>query len=62
MHKLQYEVVTGCTLCGMCLVECKAGAILLTPKGAKIDPNKCLGCGTCYRTCASEAIQPVQNS
>ncbi len=52
-----YEITGGCTMCGMCLYECPAGAISMTKTGAVIDPNLCLGCGACAKNCASEAIR-----
>ena len=55
-----YQVKQGCTLCGMCMVECPAEAISMTPKGAFIDPDKCIGCGSCEMNCASEAIVPEE--
>ena len=54
-----YAVKQGCTLCGMCEVECSVGAITVKQTGAYIDPEKCLGCGACAMNCASEAIVPV---
>ncbi len=53
----KYTVRTGCTLCGMCVCVCPIQAIRLLPDGAHIDPDRCAGCGICYRNCASEAIQ-----
>ncbi|MGI5877370.1 MAG: 4Fe-4S dicluster domain-containing protein [Christensenellales bacterium] len=53
----RYVVSTGCTLCGMCAADCPEGAVTLRPGGARIDPQRCIGCGICYRNCASEAIQ-----
>jgi len=44
----------------MCETECPVGAIVLLKDGAKIDPDKCIGCGTCADNCASEAIVPVE--
>jgi NAD-dependent dihydropyrimidine dehydrogenase PreA subunit len=29
-------------------------------KGAHIDVEKCIGCGSCYNNCASEAIAEVE--
>jgi len=30
-------------------------------KGAHIDQEKCIGCGQCYKNCASEAIVEVKS-
>lgn len=56
---IKYTVRTGCTLCGMCTYLCPVQAIQLLPDGAHIDLEKCIGCGICYRNCASEAIQKI---
>lgn len=55
-----YAVKQGCTLCGMCVMECPMGAISLGKSGASIDPEKCVGCGSCADNCASEAIVPEE--
>ena len=56
-----YEVKQGCTLCGMCETECPVGAIVVGKTGARIDPDKCVGCGSCADNCASEAIVAVED-
>lgn len=56
MGKRVYAVKQGCTLCGMCAMECPAMAITIGKEGARIDPGKCAGCGACAANCASEAI------
>jgi Fe-S-cluster-containing hydrogenase component 2 len=43
----------------MCTYVCPVQAIQLLPDGAHIDLEKCIGCGICYRNCASEAIQKI---
>jgi len=55
--KAIYSVKRGCTLCGTCLYECPVKAIRMTASGAVIDQDKCIGCGRCYKNCASEAIE-----
>ena len=55
-----YAVKQGCCHCGMCETECPVGAIVLLKNGAQIDPDKCIGCGSCADNCASEAIVPVE--
>ena len=59
--KLTYQVLHGCTLCGMCETECPVGAIVVEKTGAHIDQDKCIGCGSCADNCASEAIVPVED-
>ena len=57
MGKYRYEI-EGCTGCGACLYECRHNAIIMvTGRGAVIDPEKCTGCGQCYDNCAHEAIK-----
>lgn len=51
-----YEVSRGCTMCMTCIFECPQQVIVMTQEGAKIDQDKCIGCGICYDNCASEAI------
>lgn len=60
MSRIVYVVSNGCTICGMCMMECVRGAISIARDGAHIDPNKCIGCGRCYKNCASEAIRRVE--
>ena len=55
-----FEVSGGCTWCGTCLSICPAGAITLGPEGAKIQKDRCLGCGQCAENCASEAIAEIE--
>ena len=56
MSSIVYVVSNGCTLCGMGMSECSRGAISMTREGARIDPDKCVGCGRCARSCTFEAI------
>ena len=51
-----------CRACGACVQACKSGAIHLTSKGdgnfhSEVDPDKCIGCGYCYRVCPVDAIK-----
>ncbi|MDF2924181.1 MAG: methyl-viologen-reducing hydrogenase delta subunit [Paenibacillaceae bacterium] len=62
MAKFVYAVTGGCTLCGMCLYECPAGAIAMEQTGARIDGRHCTGCGRCARNCASEAIRKTEKT
>lgn len=46
-----------CIACGICIGECPAGAIDLSPEGtAHIDPETCIGCGKCAEVCPVEAV------
>ena len=62
MAKVIYRVEGGCAICLECLSVCPAGAITIEADvSAHIDPEKCLGCGRCYRSCQAEAIVRVTN-
>ena len=55
--KYYYSVEGGCAVCMECLSMCPVKAITLIPDvSAKIDPEKCIGCGRCYQNCQAEAI------
>ena len=44
-----------------CLYECPVGAITLEEDvSARIDPEKCRGCGSCYDACQASAIEPYE--
>jgi len=46
--------------CATCLEQCKQQAIQLVPgEGIQIDPDLCVGCGTCEKHCpaAPSAVQ-----
>ena len=57
--KRKFRVDKGCTLCATCAPECPVSAISFSPTGAVIDEDVCVGCGTCYDNCASEAISEI---
>lgn len=52
---MTYEI-QGCCFCQECQYVCPVGAIYMDSKGAHIDQDICIGCGTCAENCASEAI------
>ncbi|TFF90307.1 MAG: 4Fe-4S dicluster domain-containing protein [Promethearchaeota archaeon] len=41
----------------MCVDRCPFDAITLKDNKAKVDPDKCYGCGVCSITCPAEAIK-----
>ena len=48
----------SCTGCGVCIDDCPAGAIELTPDGvAEIDESECIRCGRCHDVCPQEAVR-----
>ena len=53
----KYRVDGGCVLCLMCVYECPVGAIsIIENESTKIDGEKCIGCGRCYKNCQTGAI------
>lgn len=56
MAKFVYSVTNGCCYCSECMFVCPVKAITMDKAGAHIDEEKCIGCGSCARNCASEAI------
>jgi uncharacterized protein len=46
-----------CIGCGDCCGHCSQGAISVSEKKARIDPELCIGCGECIPVCPQEAIQ-----
>ncbi|MBQ0059833.1 MAG: RnfABCDGE type electron transport complex subunit B, partial [Lachnospiraceae bacterium] len=46
----------GCIGFGDCMKACKFGAISIVNGIAKIDVNKCTGCGSCKAACPKEII------
>ena len=57
---MKYKVDGGCVLCLMCVYECPVGAIsILENESTKIDAEKCIGCGKCYKNCQTGAIVKI---
>jgi len=48
---------TKCTKCGLCLAQCRFGAVT---DHLSIDSIACEGCGVCVRTCPVSAISLVE--
>ena len=60
-NKTKYKVVGGCVKCMTCIYRCPMRAITMIPDGsAFIDPEKCVGCGSCYESCQPGAIVPYE--
>ena len=58
--KNKYKVDGGCVLCLMCVYECPIGAIsIIENESTKIDAEKCIGCGRCYKNCQTGAIVKI---
>jgi uncharacterized Fe-S center protein len=61
MAKRKYRIARGCELCMTCIYQCPVGAItLIEDVSAKIDEDKCIGCGRCRDACQPGAIIPVE--
>ena len=59
MARVKYRVLGGCVKCMTCIYQCPLQAITMIPDvSAQIDPEKCVGCGTCYDSCQPGAIVP----
>ena len=50
-----------CTACSLCLKSCAHDAVAIIEGSAKIDPDKCAGCGRCITTCQKKAINVQWN-
>jgi dissimilatory sulfite reductase (desulfoviridin) alpha/beta subunit len=47
-----------CVGCGICVDECKFGAITMNTRGmAEINQTTCVRCGHCHEACAQEAVR-----
>lgn len=59
--KFRYEVAGGCARCMTCIYSCPRHAIeMVEDVSAKIDQEKCIGCGMCYNACQAEAIVRIE--
>ena len=47
---------TGCIGCMICTTQCEAGAITVENNLARIDYEKCTGCGKCAQKCPQKII------
>ncbi|HCL57166.1 MAG TPA: hypothetical protein DHW82_09200 [Spirochaetia bacterium] len=48
-----------CTLCGLCLTQCKRDKLYQEEGKIKIkEKGSCIGCGHCYAVCPTQAIIP----
>ena len=52
----------ACVGLGDCMRACKFGAIVLEDGVAKVDPNKCTGCGMCEAACPRQIIHLLPRS
>lgn len=61
MKKYRYRVGGGCALCMTCIYQCPVQAIrMIEDVSAKIDEERCVGCGKCFAACQPEAIIRVE--
>jgi len=52
------KCVSGCIACTKCVKECPEGAITMADNLARIDYEKCTGCGHCINVCIAKCIMP----
>ncbi|MCL2243791.1 MAG: RnfABCDGE type electron transport complex subunit B [Treponema sp.] len=50
------KCTSGCIACTKCVRECLDGAITIENNLAKIDSEKCTGCGRCIEVCVTKCI------
>ena len=53
---LKTQCDAGCRACGVCVKQCEHGAIAVENNIAKIDYEKCVGCGKCAEKCPAKII------
>ncbi len=51
---------TGCIGCMLCVKQCEFGAVTVENNLAKIDPQKCTGCGMCAEKCPQKIIRMTE--
>ncbi len=54
------ECTAGCIGCMKCVKACEAEAITIDRFCAKVDYDKCTGCGTCHSVCPVGAIDVIE--
>ena len=51
---------SGCLGFGDCIAVCKFDAIAMTASGVpKVNPEKCVNCGFCYKACPKKILHPI---
>lgn len=48
-----------CRVCYQCVRECPAKAIRIADRKAQVLPERCIGCGVCFKVCTQSAKQVV---
>ena len=46
-----------CKECGLCVMNCPAGALVAAPEGIEASPEKCIACYCCAEVCPHNAIE-----
>lgn len=54
---MAHVITDECVGCGICVDECKVGAIKEENEKFSIDPELCTDCGTCADNCPADAIE-----
>jgi ferredoxin len=57
-EKAVYTIDATCIGCHYCFYECPESAIQWADDKYEIDPEKCVGCGTCAEVCNISAPHP----
>lgn len=57
MAPLVSTIGERCRVCYQCVRECPAKAIRIADRKAQVLPERCIGCGVCFRVCTQHAKQ-----
>ena len=55
-----YQIKDSCSGCHACELNCPMGACYYDGPKYQIDPEKCIGCGTCYRICPTCSVYDTE--
>ena len=51
-----YQIKSSCSGCHACELNCPVGACYYKGNQYQIDPDLCIGCGTCYEVCPTCSV------
>ena len=55
-----YQIKSSCSGCHACELNCPVGACYYDGPQYQIDPDKCIGCGTCYEICPTCSVYDTE--